>query len=185
MSLSISKIRVPHPAGDDPRSPVILFLRDRFGIARLRQQSLHFLARQSAEDGNPGCRLLFARDPELSVRDFHIDQLGKFGERSMGNIVPQKDFHQRMQKTEGGSGQRLQVLGLSHVGNIVPLFHQKQCVYEVEVADFIPGETVERRKRGNSRGQNLRQAYGTCPYAKSLARLAPGLLSATKSDDHM
>src|SRR4029078_1257856 len=50
-----------------------------------------------------------------------------------------------MQKAAGGSRQGLQVLGLSHVGNIVPPFHQKQCVYEVEVAQFIPGGTVECR----------------------------------------
>ena len=126
MSLSIPEIRVPHPARNNPRSPVILFLHDGSGIGRLRQQSLHFLARQPAKDGNPGYCLLFAYDAELGVRDLYIDQLGEFGERSMGDIVPQEDSHQWAQKPEGGSGQRLHMLGLSHVGNIVPLFHRKQ-----------------------------------------------------------
>lgn len=91
MAFPISEIRVPHPARDDSRSPVILFLRDGFGIGRVRQQTLHFLARQSAEDGNSRYRLLLARDSELRVRDFHIDKLGQFRERSMGDVVPQED----------------------------------------------------------------------------------------------
>jgi len=60
-------------------------------------------ARQSTEDGNPGRSLFLAWNPELSLRDFHINQLGKFGESSMRDIVPEEHPHKWTKKADRGS----------------------------------------------------------------------------------
>ena len=84
------------------------------------------LPSEASEDGKPGYRLFLARDPELGGRDLHIDELGKFGECSMRDIAQEEDSNQWSQQVMGGSGQRLNVLGLIHVGNTVLRVLSKQ-----------------------------------------------------------